>query len=146
MAVISVDADDFRNFQRTLKQLGGPEMTKALNKELRGVLNTTIVPDARRNAGWSSRIPGAIKPQVTSTKLAVRVASKQAPHGRPFEGLQQGLRANAWFRHPVFGNREVWVNQRTRPFLAPAFDDNADKATKAAEQAVDAAARAAGFR
>lgn len=145
MAVISVDADDFRNFQRTLKQLD-QTVSRELNRELRRVLNATIVPAARANASWSSRIPGAIKPTVGTTKIGARVASKQAPHGRAFEGLAKGLRSRSSFRHPVFGNRNVWVSQATRPFLAPAFDTHAAAATKAAEQAIDSAARAAGFK
>lgn len=145
MGVISVDADDFRNFQRTLKTLD-KEISKALNRELRKVIGSTIVPAARQNASWSSRIPGAIKPTVGTTKIGARVASRQAPHGRAYEGLAKGVRSNASFRHPVFGNRDVWVSQRTRPYLQPAFDDNAGEATKAAEEAIEKAARAAGFK
>jgi hypothetical protein len=145
MSVISVDADDFRNFQRTLKKINA-EISKELNKELRRVLNSTIVPAARANASWSSRIPAAIRPTVGATKIGARVAARQAPHGRAFEGLQRGLRTRSSFRHPVFGNRNVWVEQATRPFLAPAFDSHAAEATKAAEAAIDQAARQAGFK
>jgi len=145
MAVISVDAKDFRDFQRTIKGLDAG-VARELNKELRKVLKSTIIPAAKSNASWSSRIPGAIKPTVGTTKIGARVASKQAPHGRAFEGLQKGLRGNGTFRHPVFGNRNVWVNQATRPYLAPAFDSKAGEATKAAEAAIATAARAAGFR
>lgn len=144
MGVISVDANDFRDFQRTLKKLD-KDVARELNKELRKVLNATIIPDARANASWSTRIPPAIKPTVGTTKIGARVASRQAPHGRVFEGSRKNQR-NGWFRHPVFGNRERWVNQRVRTFLQPAFDDNAGKATRQAEEAIDRAARAAGFK
>jgi hypothetical protein len=145
VAVISVDADDFRNFQRTLKKVNAT-ISKELNKELRKVLRATIVPAARRNASWSSRIPSAIKPTVGTTKIGARVASRQAPHGRSYEGLAKGLRSRSSFRHPVFGNRNVWVSQATRPFLAPAFDSHAGEASKAAEAAIQNAARSAGFK
>lgn len=140
-----VDADDFREFQRQVKGMD-KELAKSLNKEFRRVINEHIIPAARSNAAWSARIPGAIKPQVTSTRLGARVDRKQAPHARPFEGLQRGLRGRGFFRHPVFGNREVWVNQQTRPFLQPAFDQHGDTAVEAAEQAVTEAARTAGFK
>lgn len=145
MAVISVDADDFRNFQRTLKKMD-KDISRELNKQLRKVIASTIVPAARSNASWSSRIPAAIKPSVGTRNIGARVASKQAPHGRAYEGLQKGLRNNSHFRHPVFGNRNVWVSQATRPFLAPAFESNAAEATKAAEEAISQAASAAGFK
>jgi hypothetical protein len=145
VAVISVNADDFRNFQRTLKRMD-KDISRELNKELRKVIASTIVPAARSNAGWSSRIPSAIKPTVGVRNIGARVASKQAPHGRAYEGLQKGLRSNSHFRHPVFGNRQVWVSQATRPFLAPAFEENAGEAVKAAEEAIQSAARAAGFK
>jgi hypothetical protein len=136
-----IDGDAFKVFQRELRKVE-PEMAKELKKELRAVVETHVVPAAKANAGWSSRIPGAIKPQVLAKGMGVRVAAKQAPHGRPFEGL----RGNSSFRHPVFGNRNVWVSQRTLPFLWPAVDANQEKAAQAALKAVDAAGRAAGFR
>lgn len=147
-----VDGDAFREFQRDLRRLE-PDVARELNKTLRGVLRDKVLPAARSNASWSSRIPGAIKPQVTQKQIGLRVARKQAPHGRPFEGLQRGLvsrRGN--FRHPVFGrstqsrSQWTWVSQQNRPFLAPAFVDNHDEAVKAAQEAVGEAAKLAGFR
>jgi hypothetical protein len=136
-----IDGEAFRVFQRELRKVE-PALAKELNKELRDVVAQHVVPDAKANAGWSTRIPAAIKPQVTTKQVGVRVAARQAPHGRPFEGL----RGNSSFRHPVFGNRNVWVAQSTRPFLAPAVDKNQEKASQAALRAVDTAGRAAGFR
>jgi hypothetical protein len=145
MAAISVDGDAFREFQRDLKRLD-PEGAKALNKALKDVVTTKVMPSAKSNASWSSRIPGAIKPSVTAKGMGLRVAGKQAPHGRPFEGLQNGLRSRSHFRHPVFGNREVWVNQATRPYLGPAFLANHDAAVKAAQEELGKAAAQIGFR
>lgn len=144
MPRVQIDGASFRDFQRTLQKMA-PDTRKGLNRELRQVLEGDVLPDARRNAGWSSRIPSAIRPQVTTTRLALRVSAKDAPHAYPFEGISRGGRAG-FFRHPVFGNRNVWVSQNTRPFLQPAFDKNREQAVRAAEQAVDKAARAAGFK
>ena len=145
MGFVNVDQRDFAYFQRTIKKMDAG-ISKELNKELRNVIKSTIIPAAKANAGWSSRIPGSIKPVVGTKTIGARIASRQAPHGRPYEALQKGRRFRSHFRHPVYGNREVWVNQRTRPFLAPAFDAKAGEATKAAEAAIDKAARAAGFK
>lgn len=143
--MIEIDGEGFREFQRDLRKLDR-QLANSLNRELRNVLRSKLLPAAKANASWSSRIPGAIKPQVTQKHVALRVNAKQAPHGRPYEGLQNGLRSRGKFRHPVFGNRAVWVSQPTRPFLAPAFRANEDEAVKAVREAVADAARQAGWR
>jgi hypothetical protein len=140
-----VDGDAFRGFQKDVKAMGAG-ISRELNKQFREVMRQHVLPAARSNASWSSRIPGAIKPQVTQRQIALRVARKQAPHGRPYEGLQWGARGRSTFRHPVFGNRNVWVAQSTRPFLQPAMDANREKAVEAAKQAVEEVARTNGFR
>jgi hypothetical protein len=75
----------------------------------------------KADASWSSRIPGAVKIKTSFAQrgagVRVFVDSKAAPHARPYEGLAPGGNRNA-FRHPVYGNREVWVTQATRPFFA----------------------------
>lgn len=140
---LEIDGEAFKLFQRELKKIE-PALAKELKKELKAVVDTHVVPTARSNASWSSRIPGAIKPQALSKGIGVRVARKRAPHARPFEGLQG---RTGYFRHPVFGNREVWVSQPTRPFLEPAVRDNQQEAADAASEAVEKAAkRAAGFK
>lgn len=141
----SVDGDEFGQFARDLKRFD-PEVAKALNKALKAVVVTKIMPTAKANAAWSSRIPAAIKPSVSMKGMGLRVASNSAPHGRPFEGLQTGLRSNSSFRHPVFGNREMWVTQRTRPYLAPAFRSNQDAAVASAQEAIGEAAAQVGFK
>jgi hypothetical protein len=56
----------------------------------------------------------------------VRV-SASVPHARPYEGIsQQG--STSYFRHPVFGNRENWVSQATRPYAWPAVLGRRDDA------------------
>lgn len=136
-----IDPAQFARFQRDLKRLD-PELKKQLNKELRGFLRQLVIPDAKSNASWSSRIPGAIRPRVTTRRVGLRVAAKRAPHARPFEGISQG----ATFRHPVFGNRNVWVPQSARPFLKPAVEENRDEFMDAAGKALDEAAQQTGWK
>lgn len=143
-----IDGDAFKVFQRELKAVE-PALAKELNKELRNIVKAKIIPDAKANASWSTRIPAAIKPSVTTKQIGVRVAgsgrkgsTRQAAHAYPFENTSN----TGWFRHPVFGNREVWVNQNARPFLRPAVESNQEEVAQAALKAVDTAGRAAGFR
>jgi hypothetical protein len=126
------------------------QMTPVMRATLRVGFRTAGGLAARRaqvNASWSRRIPGSIivRPLtgVRSAGVFLRTNSNRAPHARAYEGL--GRRANRFFRHPVFGNRDVWVDEATRPFLVPAVDDTRDDATAAAVAAVNAAARAGRF-
>lgn len=127
------------------------KMPVELARELRPALKKAAQPilqDAKRRAGWSSRVPGAItiKTSLAQGKPGVRlvVDATKAPHARPFEfGSQRG---GSYVRHPVFGNREIWVQQRTRPFFFPAVREGASEVAEQSSAAVMAAARSAGFR
>jgi hypothetical protein len=101
-----------------------------------------MVAQARSNASWSTRIPGAIRLAVTARGVDIRVSSKKAPHARPYEGIG----GNATFRHPVMGNRDRWVSQDTRPFLMPAVRQHRRKVRAALIQVVQDAATAHGYK
>lgn len=133
-----INPAEWKRFLRDLKRLE-PEVRKTLIKEFKELLGP-LQAAAKSNAGWSSRIPGAIAKSVTTKKVGLRVRGAKAPHGRPFEGI-----TGATFRHPVFGNREVWVSQAARPFLKPAVDAHKDEFLEAAGEAVDEAARKTGW-
>lgn len=140
----SLDPVSWRNLQRDLKRLE-PEVRKELNASFRGLVGD-IVSDAQSRASWSSRIPGAIGASVTTTRVGVKVNRRKAPHARSYEGRGRFGRPQGSFRHPVFGNRDVWVTETTRPFLAPAVKANQSQFYKSAEQAVTVAARKAGWK
>lgn len=91
--------------------------------------------DMARRAGWSSRIPGAIGVRASFARgsVEIRVNHRAAPHARPYEGI--GTRGST-FRHPVYGNRDVWVDEQTRPFFFPTVDDHRKKVISAVEKAV----------
>lgn len=120
----------------------------ALRREIRSTLSqagSSMVERVRANAGWSSRIPGAVRLKtsfsVTRGSAEVVVDSKKAPEARPLEGVGGA----ATFRHPVYGNTDTWVEQPTHPFFAPAAEQEAANATRQMEDALDRIARAAGF-
>lgn len=133
--------------QRDLHRIG-PSLRRNLRKELTGI-GRPLLADARRRAGWSSRIPAAIsvRPVTNLTSGAVgielRVAvTAAAPHARAYEGMGQG----GTFRAPLWGNREHWYPHDTRPYAWPALLAARADAERAAQEAFDAACRAAGFR
>lgn len=98
-----------------------------------------IVRAASANASWSSRIPASLTVQTrfAGRRPGVYVVARGAvaPHARPYEGIT-GART---FRHPVFGDREVWVAQACRPFLAPAVTAVQGQVVAAIGDAVQAA-------
>lgn len=104
-----------------------------------------VLADARRRSGWSTRIPRAMRLSISFTRrqagVSVVVDRNKAPHARPIEGI----RGNRSFRHPVYGNRERWVEQSTRPYLVPAADMHGRRVVEAVNRAVDDAANQAGY-
>lgn len=121
-----------------------PEVARGLRPAMRDA-GQDLITDARRRASWSTRIPGAMRLATSFTRrhagVSLVVNRHKAPHARPYEGI----RGNASFRRPVFGNRQVWVVTQTRPFAGPAVDLHARSAVAAINRVVDEAAVAAGF-
>lgn len=119
------------------------EVKKELRRSFRGAVQPTV-DKARGKASWSHRIPGATK---LATNLSARpgirivVNAKQAPHARPYEDMGR------WgaFRHPVFGNRKVWVAQRSRPFLFNTVAGDADRIAGEIADVIPEVARRFGF-
>lgn len=126
-------ADDLRNMSTEVRRNLRPTLEQAARP---------IVTQAQANASWSTRIPGAIRLSTLKRGVEIRVSSRKAPHARPYEGI----RGNRSFRHPVMGNRDVWVAQQTRPFLQPAARAHGRQATEKVAKMIDRAARNNGFR
>lgn len=118
-----------------------PEATRGgLRKAVRAAGQSTL-DEARANASWSSRIPGALTMRVSlagnNPGVVVLARASVAPHARPYEGIISDP-----FQHPVYGNRNAWVPQAARPFLFPAAEANAEPFRQGVRDAVDAALRA----
>ena len=103
------------------------KMASAVRRRIReGIRDggSEILSAVRREASWSSRIPGATTLQVNYSEkrsgVTVVVNRTKAPHGRPIE---MGNRGSQGLRHPVFAdqrkgrNEWTWVNQPVRPFF-----------------------------
>lgn len=109
-----------------------------------------VLREAKNRASWSSRIPGALMTRVTARSAArpgVDIIGRvgQAPHLRLYEGLA-GKGRKKTFRHPLYGNREYWYSQATRPFIIPAVAATRPQFRKDVEDAALAAYRKAGFK
>ena len=81
---------------------------------------------------------------MTKNGVKIVVNLKKAPHARAYEGMSSDRVGN--FRHPVYGNEEVGVTQRERPFLMPAVQQHLGEVQPAIEKVVEDALRARGLR
>jgi hypothetical protein len=113
-------------------RLASPEVWKATRVALKAA-GEIVAADARQRASFSSRIPASIKVRVTSGgQVKVVAGGVQAEDAAPLENKGRAGR----FRHPVYGDRENWVEQPARPFLAPALAAHQDEVAEAIENAV----------
>lgn len=114
------------------------ELRPAIRAAARGAAQG-FTSAVKADASWSSRIPAAVKVSTSFAQkgagVKVGVDSTRAPHARPYEGLAAGGN-RASFRHPVFGNREVWVTQTTRPFFRKNIEPQRAKFLDALESAL----------
>ncbi|RBY82679.1 HK97 gp10 family phage protein [Blastococcus sp. TF02A-26] len=115
-------------------------------------LGQPLLADAKSRASWSTRIPAAMSVRPIASVAAgrvglqLRVSSADAPHARAYEGISDAGSRGGSFRHPVYGNRDVWVSQAERPYAWPAVVAMGDKARQQIAEAAEDAAREAGFR
>lgn len=79
---------------------------------------------AKRNANWSRRIPGAIGVKANFTKRSAGVIMttnlRKAGHARAYEGMGKRKR----FRAPTGTPKEPWVSHRTRPYFFSAANSH----------------------
>lgn len=141
MTSVMVDTSGLKDLAAVLRR-SQPELKKQLYKNLR-IAGEIVKEQAVFNSLWSSRIPSSLKVQGSGLHVKVVALASIAPNAGPLERGSQG-RAGI-NRHPVFGNREVWVNQPTRPFLAPALQTRFTQVVALVDKAVDDALIAAGF-
>lgn len=149
---VEIDESDLRKVTAALKELeGGKKLTAALRKNLKAAAEP-MKQQVKSNASWSTRIPDAVGVQVRFTAkrtgVSIFVNRKKAPHARPIENDGK----TGTFRHPVFGRtkrrgkRYVTATQPARPFFFNDLARHMPEVEKAVLEAVEEAAKAAGFR
>lgn len=126
-----VDMSDLKRFAAKLK-VEAPELVKDFQQGL-AAAGEIVAAKARSNASFSSRIPASIKVRRRGSRVKIQAGSSLAPHAAPLENHGRP----GTFRHPVFGDREVWVSQPARPFLTPAAEDSVEAVEAAVLSLVD---------
>jgi len=139
-----IDLRDFHSMVKGLRK-AKPELNKELRKGLRaaGVL---IAEEAKTIAGQhSNSIPPTIRVRTAGATVAILAGTADVPLavlyeiGNTGKGRVQAPSHKSTFRHPVFGNREVWVEQDRHPFLEPAAVLHAAEAERMVVKALDRA-------
>lgn len=133
----SVDAVELRAFARAASRADSGA-ARGLRAGVRAA-GDLVAAGARRNAGWSSRIPGSVRVHARMSVAVVEAGGPSAPHAAPLEneGREGFFRhpVNAWARHDRGAWK--WADQRARPFLHPALEENAQAAADLIVSAVD---------
>ncbi len=136
---IHIDVSELRQLSTALKKVE-PKLQKQFFKDLNAG-GQIVAARAKANASFSSRIPKTIKVRRRGVSVSVVAGGPGAPDAAPFENRGE----SGTFRHPVFGNTQVWVDQQAHPFLAPAGRDSIPQVVGSIRAGVDTAFKSAGL-
>jgi hypothetical protein len=87
-------------------------------------------------AQHSTTIAQTVRAQARGATVTVKAGGAAAPVAAPYESARTGM-----FRHPVFANRENWVEQPGYPFLRPAAKNKMTEVEAAVLKIADDMAR-----
>jgi hypothetical protein len=131
-----------RKLTRAIRKEGGPALAAVrqawLGVEVSSSKGGTAPPDTA--TGLRRRVAAATRIQVQQRGIRISVNSARIdPPSLVF--YLNGFPAKRDWRHPVFGNREVWVAQRGQEVFAPTLRRFAPQWRKAIMQAMEETAR-----
>lgn len=124
---LSVDQARFAAVMKALKsETDGKELRKELNATLKGIAEPAVgrakaaamalpsSPGPRmEGGGLRQAIASQIKPEIRAsgrdTGVRIRVKNKNMPRG--FKWAAKRFNDTKSWRHPLFGNRDVWIEQ-----------------------------------
>jgi hypothetical protein len=156
MQLVLVDSGDLKAISRKLRHhADGKRLRKELTTELRQAARPLVpkVKAAWRSApstrGKAGRRGGSLRAQLArATRAEVRLTGKQAgvrirTDGRKMPdrmkslpGYAEGIRRRPW-RHPVYGDRDTWVQQQPFPRFYQAVQPDEAAARRNVNQAID---------
>jgi hypothetical protein len=136
----ALDTREYRNAAKALRK-SAKITSKALRKHLRAA-GVIMAVEAQHIAGeHSESIPPTVKVRVAGATVSVQAGGIKAPIAGLFELGNQGQKdSKGHFRHPVFGDSDVWVTQRGYPFLRPAAELTLPVAQRQIAKALEEAA------
>lgn len=161
-SAIEMDPKEFIKFYKVVSQID-PELKKALRKQIM-IATKPIVEDVKQAAlaipgtreagtgrkkrgetlGLRASLANAAKADFNGTgrgavsHIRISTTKFMAASGRPrtLPYYVEGRRKRKW-RHPVYGNKEKWVEQRPHPFLMVTVLKHKEEFINSVSKAVD---------
>jgi hypothetical protein len=146
--------DDLRRISRELNRMDQPEIKKRFRKELRATAQPFVplvrnsiksIPSKRPYSaeGLRGQMAKATRIEVRTVGrdagVAIRVDGRKMPS--KMKALPKGMEGTKRWRHPVFGNREVWVTQQAHPYFFHVVRPAGIAGRRAASRVVDSITR-----
>jgi hypothetical protein len=146
--------EDLRRISRELRKMNDKEIKKRFRKELRAAARP-LVPAVRRSIratpskrpytadGLRGRLSKATRLEVKTSGrqagVAIRVDGRKMPPGQ--RGLPKAMEGLKRWRHPVYGNRAVWVSQESHPYFFRVMRTAGPRSRAAVARVVDGITR-----
>jgi hypothetical protein len=111
--------------------LGAGRRAKKSGRNVRAAIERA---SRRRVLGLRESIARATKLQITGRGVKFHVVSAQLPESQ--KNLPRLLDSDKGWRHPVFGNREDWVDQKGQPYFGQTIKRRAPEFRRAIEKAM----------
>jgi hypothetical protein len=109
---LRVEGDAMKALQRKLKQVDRADLRRELNRGLRDGAKP-LVQHARDAARDNLPHAGGLNERVASRPTTISIA--QGGVRVRVKGVDAASTNRGRLRHPVYGNREVWVTQTIQP-------------------------------
>lgn len=113
---------------------GGRKQRRRYNVD-RATTERAKASAGRRAAGLRATIASATKLQVTARGVRFVVQSSKLPPDQ--QSLPRHLDSTKGWRHPVFGDRDVWVEQQGRPYFGVTIKQRAPAFRRAIAEAME---------
>ena len=141
-----------RDLAKDLRKAGDHQLEKELRTGIRKAMdpmkravqqNARAIPThGAKHTGLRRQIAQATRVRIapsSKTAVVLEVAASRMPEGK--RSLPARMEGRGKWRHPVFGNRHVWVNQRPHPYfwrgVEPHIKDVRQAVIEATEHVID---------
>ena len=150
-----VEADQFRQVLADAKRFDR-ELSKSLRRELRAAAKPmaqaakdaalALPSKGTGSTGLRRSLARSVTVQVSNSRrrAGVFIVAKASKMPAGQRTMPRAVRKGTW-RHPVFGNRQVWVTQQGGDWFDGPISAKAPAAERAVKKALDDAERAIGF-
>jgi hypothetical protein len=115
-AVRVVGAEELARVSKALRQAGAKDMRNELTRAMRAAAKP-LIAEARQHARETLPKRGGLNKRVarSSIRAKIRTGGQSVGVRIVAKGLDARVDTAGRVRHPVFGNRKVWVQQQVKP-------------------------------